>query len=464
MQRGMDVARLSLAFGTIEGHAQRIQDVRSLMSSKQRPVGVIADLPGRKPRIGFLSEPAVRLETGDVARFVPDEGQNGDARCLPVPLAFFSDNMMRGDPVLLSDGVVELVVTNVGRHEVEAEVVYGGMVGSRSGIHTQGMRVEGHPITEADEPYLRMCVDMNVDYLALSYVADDQDILVVRERLAELGRPIPIIAKIERAEAFARLDGILRRADAVMIRRGDLGAQIEITRVPLVQKDIMRLANRAGVPVIIATQMLGSMIRAPRPTRAEASDVSNAIADGADGVLLSSETAIGEYPVEAVDMMSRIVRETESEDIDRMPTGGVRDGAQGSFAETTASVAVEAADRVQARIIVCFSESGRTARLVSKYRPDASILAFCKSDETRRRLALPWGVRTDKMEGHADVEEMVAQVEQRLLERNLVRTGDQMVLVFGSPMGVSGRTNTVRLHRIGGAPDTTERPKSAGSA
>jgi pyruvate kinase len=458
MRHGMDAARLNLSFGTPEEHVRRIQQVRRLTGANTRPVAIIADLPGRKIRLGHLDPTRVELETGDTVRFVLDEGQVGDARGLPVPASFFHDNMVRGDPILLSDGVVELVITEIEPDSVEAEVVYGGPIAEKTGIHLQGLPLTGSPLTDADQPLLEMAVEQEVDYVAVSWIGDDRDILTVRERLHELGRDIPIIAKIERPEAFARLDGILRRADAVMIRRGDLGAQIEVTRVPLVQKEIMRLANRAGVPVIIATQMLGSMIAAPRPTRAEASDVSNAIADGADGVLLSSETAIGSYPIEAADMMARIVLETEREGVSRLPPGLREAHQHPTFADTTASIAVEAAERVQARVIVCFTESGRTARLVSKYRPRVPVLAFCSQVTTRRRLALPWGIRTDTLTGFTDVEALAAQVEQRLVESRIATTGDRLVLVFGSPLGTAGRTNTVRLHRVGPRRDSVAPP------
>jgi len=451
MRHGMDAARINLSFGTMDEHVRRIAQVRRLSAQPdRRPVAVIADLPGRKARLGRLHGGTLRVATTDRVRFVPDRGQVGDAEGIPTPRAFFHDNLASGDTILLSDGVIELTVREVKTGDVVAEVVYGGAIPQRTGLHCRGMPLEGGPIPEADESLLRMAVEQEVDFLALSWVCDDTDILAVRERLEELGHPIPLIAKIERPEAFARLDGILRRSDAVMIRRGDLGAQIEVTRVPLVQKEIMRLAHQSGVPVIIATQMLGSMIASPRPTRAEASDVSNAIADGADGVLLSSETAVGRHPAAAVEMMGRIIRETERERWTPPPRPALESAA--SFADTTASIAVEAASRTHARLIVCFTESGRTANLVAKYRPHVPILAFCHTPRTRRRLALTWGLRSDDLEAPPDIDLMVQQVQARLLDLGLADSGDRLVLVFGSPAGTAGRTNTVRLHRVQGRP------------
>lgn len=448
LARGMDAARLNLSFGALDEHAARIDRLRALASPSRRPVAVIADLPGRKVRLGALEPADVSLSTGDTVAFVRDAGQRGNATLLPVDDAFFHDNMTRGDVVLLSDGVVELVVTKIEPDRIEAKAVYGGDVSERTGVHAPGMPLTGGPITDEDLPYLKMCVDKEVDYVALSHVVDQADILTVREKLQEMGSKTALIAKIELSEAFARLDGILRRADAVMIRRGDLGAQIEITRVPLVQKEILRLANQAGVPVIIATQMLGSMIASPTPSRAEASDVSNAVADGADGVLLSAETAIGQYPGEATDMMARIIRETERERFERA-TPTQTESYPSPFADTTASMACHAAEQTRAKIIACFTESGRTARLVAKYRPTVPIIAFCSQDATRRKLAINWGVRSDRLDIVDDVEKMVRLVEERLTSRNLVGRGDRVAIVFGAPVGELGHTNSVRLHEIG---------------
>lgn len=449
LQAGMDAARINLGLGTPGDHVARIRRLCTQQGSKRRPVAIIADLPGRRIRIGRLEGGRAQLEVGDLVTFARDRGELGNGARLPVDDGLFHDNMARGDQVLLSDGLVELVITKMGNAELEAEVIAGGAVMERTGVHAPGMPLQGGPLTQADLPLLKMAVEQRVDYLALTYITDASEILAVREQLEKLGASIPLIVKIERLEAFARLDGILKRSDAIMIRRGDLGAQIEVTRVPLVQKEILRLAQSAGVPVIIATQMLGSMISSPTPTRAEASDVSNAIADGADGVLLSSETAIGKYPVESVSMMARIISETERERIHPPPKPRA-ETFPSPFADTTASIAVQAAEHTRAKLIACFTESGRTARLVSKYRPSVPIIAFCSNDETRQRLAVHWGVRSDKLEISRDVETTVKNVEERLLSRGLVRHGDRLVIVFGAPVGEKGHTNSVRLHEVGG--------------
>ena len=451
---GMDVARLNLSFGTVDEHLERIANLRSISAKiRSRPVAIVADLPGRKIRIRNLENGGVTLETGAKVRLDRDEGQTGSTSAIPVDPRLFHEGMMRGDTVLLSDGVVELRVTTTRKNSADAEVVYGGEVRQHTSVHAPGMPLVGSAITEDDLPLLRMIVEQQVDYCALTYVGDAIDIVEARERLTELGRNVPIIAKIERGEAFSRLDGILRRADAVMIRRGDLGAQIEITRVPAVQKEILRLAGQAGKPAIIATQMLGSMVESPRPTRAEASDVSNAITDGADGVLLSSETAIGRYPVQAVEMMDRVICETEAEGIPfnrKLPPA--HQAVRAGFAHTTARIACEAADQAKAKLIVCFTESGRTARLVAKYRPFAPIVAFCSNEEIRRRLAVNWGVRTDALDVAGEVEVMVRRVEERLTSFGLIQSGDRLVIIFGAPVGEKGQTNSVRLHVVGSSP------------
>lgn len=462
---GMDVARLNMGFGSVEEHLDRIARIRAIASEvRGRPVAIVADLPGRKIRVRELEGGQVQIETGAHVRLVRDEGQAGTAAELPIDAGLFHESLMRGDAVLLSDGVVELKITEVHPHAADAEVIYGGPVRAHTGVQAPGMPLLGSAITERDLPFMKLAVEEHLDYCALTYIGDAVDIVEAREKLADFGRDIPCIAKIERSEAFSRLDGILRRADAVMIRRGDLGAQIEITRVPMVQKEILKLAAQAGKPAIIATQMLGSMVDSPNPTRAEASDVSNAIADGADGVLLSSETAIGRYPVEAVQMMSRIILETELEGVPfRRPLPPAHHALRAGFAHTTARIACEAAAQIKARLIACFTESGRTARLVAKYRPQAPIIAFCSNEETRRRLSAIWGVRTDALDVAGEVELMVQRVEERLLSHDLVRMGDRLVIIFGAPVGEKGHTNSLRLHVVGESPTISRDARAAGN-
>jgi pyruvate kinase len=445
---GMDAARLNLSFGSRDEHLERIHQVRAAAKNAGRNVAIIADLPGPKVRVGKLATPRVTLERGSLVRFVLDRGEPGDGGHLPVGRRFFHDDLIRGDKILLGEGVLELSVTDVATNEVVAEVIHGGEITEFTSVHLPGLSLKEGPLWEEDVPFIDLAAKHDVDYLALTYVRDASDILGVRERLEQLGKEIPIIAKIERPEAFARLDGILGRADAVMIRRGDLGAEIELTRVPLVQKEVVRLANNRGVPVIIATQMLSSMIRAPRPTRAEASDVFNAIADGADGVMLSSETAVGQYPFEAIAMMDRIVVQAEREQF-------LRDRSHelisypSPFPDATSRIAVRAAVEAQAKLVVCFTSSGHTAGLVAKYRPEVPIVALCPDERVQRHLALYWGVQSDLLDPVREVEEMVRVVDQRLIETGRCQLKDRIVIVFGAPVGEMGHTNSVRLHEVG---------------
>ncbi|MFO0729281.1 MAG: pyruvate kinase [Myxococcota bacterium] len=450
IEGGMNAARLNLSFGSIDDHARRIEQVRGLSKKLGRNVAIIADLPGPKVRLGKLATARVTLERGSSVRFVRDQGQVAEAGRLPVGRRFFHDDMIRGDRILLGDGIIELVITDVKKEDVGAEVINGGEVSQLTAVHVPGLPLRQGPVWEEDLPFLELAVKHAVDYVALTYVRDANDLLGVREHLEKLGRSVPIIAKIERSEAFARLDGILGRADAVMMRRGDLGAEIEMTRVPLVQKEVVRLANNRGVPVIIATQMLGSMIENPRPTRAEASDVFNAIADGVDGVMLSSETAIGKHPHRALDMMTRIVGEAERAHHDRLRVHELV-SYPSPFPDAIARGAVKAAREASVSLIVCFTESGKSSGLMAKYRPQIPIWAFCPSEEIKRKTALLWGVEADLMESAVDVEEMIQRVDNRLLERSLAKRGDRIAIVFGAPVGEMGHTNSVRLHQVGRA-------------
>lgn len=448
VEQGMDAARLNLSFGEPSEHEDWIRRIRAAARAVGRNVALIADLPGPKLRLGRLVSPKVTLERGAQIRFVLDDGKrSGDAGHLPVGARFFHDDLIRGDRVLLGD-VVELEITDVKPGDAGAEVVHGGDITPHTSLHLPGMPLRQGPVWEEDLRHLELAVRSDVDYIAITYVRDGTDLISVREHVERLGKQIPLIAKIERSEAFARLDGILGRADAVMIRRSDLGADIAQTRVPLVQKEVVRLANNRGVPVIIATQMLGSMVRAPRPTRAEASDVFNAVADGADGVMLSSETAVGVHPLEAMSMMDRIVCEAEREHFVRDRTHELIDYPS-PFPDVTARDAVRAAAEAEVRVIVCFTQSGHTARLVAKYRPEVPIIAFCRDERVQRRLALHWGVRCDLLDPVKDVEEMVRRVDQRLIDTGAAALGDRIAIVYGAPVGEMGHTNSVRLHQVG---------------
>ena len=386
------------------------------------------------------------LRTTKKISLVCDEGQTGTATEIPVDRAIFHEGMAAGDPVELAEGVVEIRVQSISPNKIEAEVVHGGTVKESTGIYSPGIPLYGTALTNKDITLLELVAKQDIDFIALTYVTDGQDIVEAKSRLEKLGKDISIIAKIDRVEAIGRLESILEQADAIMLRRGDLGTQLEVSQVPQVQKDILRKAGLAGVPAIIATQMLGSMVSSPRPTRAEASDASNTVADGADGVLLSSETAIGRYPVQAADILSRIIKETEKEGLPfwRHSTTSAVD-----FPHATARMACHAAAQTEAKLIACFTESGRTAMLVAENRPAVPIIAYCAHHITRRKLSIAWGVQTDALEAPSEVEIMTSRVEQRLTENKVAEHGDQIVIVYGAPVGKRGSTNSVRLHVVG---------------
>ena len=444
---GMDAARLNLSFGKLEEHVARLTLLRKIAEEKGKNVAIIADIPGPKLRLGKIENNRCTLVSESTVELVAD-GEYGNANRLLIDSDFFHSEMIRGDKILLSEGLVELEIIRVEDAVAHARVLSGGDVVQQTGVHVPGQALRDGPITEDDDIYLDFAVKNDVDYLALTYVRDGADVLQARDKLESKGKSIPLIAKIERPEAFARLDGILERADAVMMRRGDLGANIELSRVPTVQKEVIRLANAHGVPVIIATQMLGSMIQSPRPTRAEASDVSNAIIDGADGVMLSAETAIGEYATAALDMMHKIICETEDEmyAADLEPSNlSIPNG----FADTTAAMACQAAHQCDASLIACFTASGKTAGLVAKYRPRAPIIAFCQAPQTQRYLALRWGIQSMTLDPVDSAEKMVRLVDEKLLKSKTVKAGDAIVVVYGAPIGEMGHTNAVRLHTVG---------------
>ena len=449
VEAGMDAARLNLSFGEIDEHLRRLTLLRKVAERRGKNVAVIADIPGPKLRLGRIEDNRCVLQDEAVVSLVSgDDSKSGTSESLIVEEDFFQCELIRGDKILLSEGLVELEVEEASDNVIKVRVISGGEVVQRTGIHVPGQNLKDGPISEDDAPYLKFAVDNHVDYIALTYVRDGSDLLYARDKLESMGANIPIIAKIERPEAFARLDGILERADAVMMRRGDLGANIELSQVPSVQKEVIRLANAHGVPVIIATQMLGSMTQAPRPTRAEASDVSNAIMDGADGVLLSAETAIGKFPHNAFDMMAKIITETE-EEMRSLGTGPSEFKAPEGFPDTAAAMACHAADQCGASLIACFTASGKTAGLVAKYRPKAPVIAFCNSKKTQRFLALRWGVQTMTLDPVHDAEKMVRLVDEQIIHKNQVKTGDPIVVVYGAPIGEMGHTNAVRLHTVG---------------
>jgi pyruvate kinase len=450
IEHGMDVARLNFSHGSHDEHAAVLDRIRAVGRQLGRAVAVLQDLQGPKIRTGPLAagREGVRLEPGAELTIATGEEVEGNASLVSTTYPHLAADVRPGDRLLVDDGLIELRVLSTDGARVRAEVIEGGVLGEHKGINLPGVALRTEAMSDKDRADVAFGIANGVDFVALSFVRNAEDIRLCRLEMERAGRVVPVIAKIEKPEAIDALDAIIAAADGLMVARGDLGVEIVPERVPLLQKEICRRANAAGKPVIIATQMLNSMIEHPRPTRAEASDVANAILDGADAVMLSGETASGRFPIQAVQMMDRIVREAES---GRPPAPYDTEvpAPPAPFNLVTASAACEAAAASGAVAVCCFTLSGTTARLLSHFRPPVPIVAFSPDQSIRRRLSLFWGVLPKVMEPVKNADLMAEAVSERLLAEGLARPGDRVVLVHGSPLGVPGQTNSIRLHEIG---------------
>ncbi len=444
---GMDVARLNFSHGTHEDRARMVAFLRRASFRYEKPVGILADLQGPKIRTGLLEQgKPVRLRFGQ--RFTittrkivgTEEGVSTTFHALP-------ESVHKGDRILLSDGDIALRVLSTRGPDVITQVENGGELGQHKGINLPGIKLNIPSMTPKDRKDLVSALSLGANYVALSFVRTAADVRAAKNAIARAGKKTPVIAKLEKPEAIDNLDEILAVADVVMVARGDLGVEMSPEKVPVVQKRIISKARNALVPVITATQMLDSMQKNPRPTRAEASDVANAIFDGSDALMLSGETAAGLYPLESVEMMDRIITEAEASVI-TLPRPARSGDLQ--INEAIAEAICHAAEELNLKVVAVFTESGSSAGLVSKYRPRAPIVAFSPLQETRRRLALFWGVLPRSMGRVHDIDELATAAEQRLLEEKLVKRGDIVGVVAGTPIGTTGSTNLMRLLRIGG--------------
>ncbi|MHB8873285.1 MAG: pyruvate kinase [Myxococcaceae bacterium] len=447
---GMDVARLNFSHGTHEQHAQVIERLRTASLKVRKPVAILGDLQGPKIRTGKIAAGEVELVAGSELAITTDEKVAGTAELISTTYPHLAEDVNPGDRILLDDGLLELSVkTTDKRALVRTEVVHGGMLRSSKGINLPGVALRAEALTVKDREDLVFGIKAGMDYVALSFVRSPADLDTARAAMTDAGRQVPIVAKLEKPEALERLDAILDKTDAVMVARGDLGVEIPPEDVPAIQKDIIRRANLRGLPVIVATQMLNSMIDHPRPTRAEASDVANAVFDGADALMLSGETASGKFPIDSVQMMERMIHSAEHSmrALPRPPTPEpIRFPAP--YPEVICGIACRAAREAGAALIVAFTLTGTTARLLSRYRPQVPIIAFSPNQEVRRRLGLLWGVVPRVFEPMQDPETMVKRVEEELVSRGLATRGDRVVIVFGAPVGQPGKINSLRLHTI----------------
>jgi pyruvate kinase len=447
IRAGMDVARLNCSHGSHEDHAKSIAMLRAAAVHHEKPIAILADLQGPKIRTGPLAGGGpVQLRTGQ--RFeITTARILGDSTRVNTTFTPLPREVHTGDRILLSDGLIELRVEKVRDGRVICEVVNGGALGEHKGINLPGVQLRVPALTPKDRADLIFALKHGANYIAVSFVRRPEDVLEAKQLIRRAGKDTPVIAKLEKPEAIENLDAILRVADGVMVARGDLGVEMSPERVPVVQKTIISRAREMRRPVITATQMLESMTENPRPTRAEASDVANAIFDGSDAVMLSAETASGKYPVEAVAMMASIIEEAEAS-IREFPRPALQE--QLKVAGTVAELVCHASRELHMKVIAVFTHSGFTARLVSRYRPLVPIVAFSPEAETRRRMALIWGVLPRKIKDVQKVDGLAKVAEKRLLEERLVRKGDVIGIVAGTPMGIRGTTNFMKFHIIGG--------------
>ncbi len=448
MRAGMDVARLNFSHGTQAEHARMIAAIREVSGRLEMPVAILADLRGPKIRTGALENGnTVYLREGQ--RFlITTRNVAGNAGFVSTTYKRLPREVRKGDRILLADGLIELRVTAPRDDTVECKVVNGGELGEHKGINLPGVNLKVSALTHHDRGDLLFALAQGVNYVAVSFVRRAEDVSLTKAAIARAKKEVPVIAKLEKPEAIENLDAILRVADGVMVARGDLGVEMNPEKVPVVQKLIISRASDFRLPVITATQMLESMTVNPRPTRAEASDVANAIFDGTDAVMLSAETASGHYPREAVAMMDRIIREAEAS---VRPPERRRPLDHLSVAETASEAVCHAAGELQMKVIAVFTETGSTARLISKYRPRCPIIAFSPNQETRRRLGLLWGVLPRRIERVRDIDSLAELAERRLVEERLVVGGDVVGIVAGTPLGTRGTTNFMKLHTIRGS-------------
>ncbi len=452
IQAGMNVARLNLSHGSHEDHARVYDRLRIVAEKAGKPTCILLDLQGPKVRVGKLPGDAITITPGEKVTLTTQLNPVNPGE-IPVDFASLPQSVKPGGRILLDDGNMELRVESTGTDKVTAQVIVGGVLKSHKGINLPETHLDIHALTEKDLADLEFGLKLGVDAIALSYVRSDQDVTYLREKIISIAADrehIPIIAKLERPEALDHLEQIMAISDGVMVARGDLGVEMSPEMVPIAQKRIIECANRQGKVVVTATQMLESMIHNPRPTRAEASDVANAIFDGTDAVMLSGETAVGEYPVQAVETMGRIICQAETH-VDQWGHwhGHTSEKAQEDDTIFMSLAVKELAHDRNVAAIVVFTQSGRTALFISKTRPGVPILAFTPDEHTYHRLEMYWGVTPFLVQQCSNLEALLQEVDRVILETQVVKSGQEVALTCGFPVASSGPTNLVLLHHIG---------------
>jgi pyruvate kinase len=442
---GVDVARMNLSHGTYDVHEGVYQNVRKAANDSGRAVAVLVDLQGPKIRLGKFEGGPYELAEGDIFK-ITTEDIIGNKEIVSTTFKGLPHDVKAGDFLLIDDGKVRVEVVETDGTVVTTRVIVAGPVSNNKGINLPGVSVNVPALSDKDEADLRWGLELGADLVALSFVRSASDIERVHEIMQEVGRRVPVIAKIEKPQAVDALDEIAEAFDGIMVARGDLGVELPLEAVPIVQKRAVEIARRLAKPVIVATQMLESMIHSPVPTRAETSDVANAVLDGADAVMLSGETSVGEYPVITVKTMARIIESTEEHGLDRILPLGTKPRTQ---AGAITLAAVEVADFVEAKYLCVFTETGESVRRMTRIRSVIPILAFTPDPAVRRRMALNWGVESFVVDRVTHTDQMVGQVDDVLGKTGMAVNGEKVVIISGSPPGIPGTTNDVRVHVVG---------------
>ena len=444
---GVDVTRMNFSHGSHAEHRQRIHYVRQIAQELERDIAILQDLQGPKIRVGVVKDGSVLLHEGHTLVLTNEELAESDAERVFVSYPTLHEDVKLGGRILLDDGLLELKVVDIAAHEVITEVVVGGPLRSRKGVNLPHLRSNSPALTEKDLEDLEFGLEMDVDMIALSFVRDQNDVVDLVRRIRDSGKRVTVIAKIEKPEAVYNIDQILEQADGIMVARGDLGIEMPMEQVPGMQKRIIQKCRTAGKPVITATQMLESMIENPRPTRAEASDVANAVLDGTDAVMLSGETAVGKYPVHVVEAMAQIIREAER--FGAVPSlGPENEWMKESVTESISYTACKIAHQVEAVAIACLTSSGTTARLISRHRPSMPVYAFTNHHKVVKQLSVQWGTKGFSIPFQRDTDGGVSLVHEILKAKGLVKAGDRIVITAGLPLPTRGRTNMVHVSEV----------------
>ncbi|MEX0681465.1 MAG: pyruvate kinase [Balneolales bacterium] len=449
IRSGMDVARLNFSHGSHEVHRKNILTIREISEKLDINIPILMDLQGPKIRVGRMKDDGAILANDTYVKLTPDD-VDGDSEVIPVDYPNLAVDVKAGNTILMDDGLLELKIVKISGEDITARVINGGFLKSRKGVNLPDVKTSISAITEKDENDLAFGLNQGVDFIAISFVRTASDVQELISKVRVQGSNAGIIAKIEKPEALNEIDDIIQQADGIMVARGDLGIEIASERVPLIQKDIIKKCKIAGKPVITATQMLESMMDNPRPTRAESSDVANAVLDGTDAVMLSGETAAGKFPVEAVQTMDKICRNVESKAKTIYQT---LDFVQPEWRakqiiESLSFSCVTISEAVEARLIATITHSGNTARRIAKFRPAVPVIAFTESVEVRRQLNLVWGVTSVRLEALFDTDASVKRMEEYLKQTGLVMRGDRIVVATGMPVSRRGRTNMIKVSTI----------------